>query len=1320
MTGKGRELADVMERRKVDILCVQETRWKGSKARSIGAGFKLFYYGVDSKRNGVGVVLKEELVRNVLEVKRVSDRVMSLKLEIEGVMLNVVSGYAPQVGCELEEKERFWSELDEVMESIPTGERVVIGADFNGHVGEGNSGDEEVMGKFGVKERNLEGQMVVDFAKRMDMAVVNTYFQKREEHRVTYKSGGRRTQVDYILCRRGNLKEISDCKVVVGESVARQHRMVVCRMTLMVCKKKRSKIEKKTKWWKLKKEECCEEFRQKLRQALGGQVLLPDDWETTAEVIRETGRKVLGVSSGRRKEEKETWWWNEEVQDSIQRKRLAKKKWDMDRTEENRQEYKELQRRVKREVSKAKQKAYDELYTRLDTREGEKDLYRLARQRDRDGKDVQQVRVIKDRDGRVLTSEESVQRRWKEYFEELMNEENEREKRVEGVNSVEQKVDKIRKDEVRKALKRMKCGKAVGPDDIPVEVWKCLGEAAVEFLASLFNRVLESERMPEEWRRSVLVPIFKNKGDVQSCSNYRGIKLMSHTMKLWERVVEARLRKVVEICEQQYGFMPRKSTTDAIFALRILMEKYRDGQRELHCVFVDLEKAYDRVPREELWYCMRKSGVAEKYVRVVQDMYERSRTVVRCAVGQTEEFNVEVGLHQGSALSPFLFAIVMDQLSEEVRQESPWTMMFADDIVICSESREQVEENLERWRFALERRGMKVSRSKTEYMCVNEREGSGTVRLQGEEVKKVQEFKYLGSTVQSNGECGKEVKKRVQAGWNGWRKVSGVLCDQKISARIKGKVYRTVVRAAMLYGLETVSLRKRQESELEVAELKMLRFSLGVTRLDRIRNEYIRGTAHVGRLGDKVREARLRWFGHVQRREAPSGFSQKEKKPTESITMQKNNILDDIQKLRLEIETVMSEIHTMESNEENKNIIMSRMFLCGKKKFNMDPGIQYLLDNDLLNETPEAVAEFLYKEDGLNKTAIGNFLGERQVLAPLSTPSSVTLFLLRYSLRSEEFHLQILKAFVDLHEFSDLNLVQALRQFLWSFRLPGEAQKIDRMMEAFAQRYCTCNNGVFQSTDSCYILSFAIIMLNTSLHNPNVKEKPTLEAFISMNRGLDHGGDLPRDLLTKLYESISSEPFKIPVDDGNDLTHTFFNPDREGWLLKEGGRVKTWKRRWFILTDSCLYYFQYTTDKEPKGIIPLENLSIREVDDPHKQFCFELFMPHGKGQKIKACKTDPDGKVVVGKHSAYKIKASSAEERDDWVQAISNSKWYSVVRMVPTCSYACLTTSGHALNEMTNGVLGYFLPDLDQCIIELLDSLRCNLAASDGLLEVIL
>ncbi|KAF3698136.1 Craniofacial development protein 2 p97 bucentaur protein [Channa argus] len=100
------------------------------------------------------------------------------------------------------------------------------------------------MGKFGLQDRNAEEQMVLDFAKRMEMAVENSFFQKRQEHRVMYKSGGRRTQVDYILCRRCNLKEISDCKVLVGESVARQHRMVVCKMTLVMRRMKR------TKWWR--------------------------------------------------------------------------------------------------------------------------------------------------------------------------------------------------------------------------------------------------------------------------------------------------------------------------------------------------------------------------------------------------------------------------------------------------------------------------------------------------------------------------------------------------------------------------------------------------------------------------------------------------------------------------------------------------------------------------------------------------------------------------------------------------------------------------------------------------------------------------------------------------------------------------------------------------------------------------------------------------------------------------------------------------------------------------------------------------------------
>ena len=264
---------------------------------------------------------------------------------------------------------------------------------------------------------------------------------------------------------------------------------------------------------------------------------------------------------------------------------------------------------------------------------------------------------------------------------------------------------------------------------------------------------------------------------------------------------------------------------------------------------------------------MRKSEIAEKYVRPVHDMYEGSKTVVRCEVGTTESFKVKVGLHQGSALSPYLFAVIMNRLTNEVRREPPWTMLFADDIVICEESREEVDRKLECWRYALERRKMNISLSKTEYLGVNGGNDKETVKMENTKVPRLKEFKYLGSTVQESGSCEREIRRRVLAGWNGWRKVSGVICDRRLPARLKGKVYSSVVIPAMVYGLETVAVTKKQVEAMKVAEMKMLRFAMGVTKKDKIRNEYIRNTVDVERLEMKMREGRLRWYGHVMRRD---------------------------------------------------------------------------------------------------------------------------------------------------------------------------------------------------------------------------------------------------------------------------------------------------------------------------------------------------------------------------------------------------------------------------------------------------------------------
>ena len=125
---------------------------------------------------------------------------MAIKLEVKGSILNIVSVCAPQVNNSMEEKNNFWKDLDGLIESASKEERIVYGADLNGHVGKGNIGDEKIMGRHGAETKNKEGSMVVDFRKRMDLAIVNTYFKKKDEHRVMYKSGGKSTQVDYVMC----------------------------------------------------------------------------------------------------------------------------------------------------------------------------------------------------------------------------------------------------------------------------------------------------------------------------------------------------------------------------------------------------------------------------------------------------------------------------------------------------------------------------------------------------------------------------------------------------------------------------------------------------------------------------------------------------------------------------------------------------------------------------------------------------------------------------------------------------------------------------------------------------------------------------------------------------------------------------------------------------------------------------------------------------------------------------------------------------------------------------------------------------------------
>ncbi|GJV65767.1 retrovirus-related pol polyprotein LINE-1 [Tanacetum coccineum] len=272
-------------------------------------------------------------------------------------------------------------------------------------------------------------------------------------------------------------------------------------------------------------------------------------WNTLASIIKDAAKDTLGVAIGTSKThtaQRECWWLCEEVQSTVAvkqarfRELLSYREGNEDERLRALERYKEAKRQAKKAVAQPER---------------------------RRRRDLGNICFIKDEEGQTITGEEEIKKRWEEYFSSLFN---------------------MREPE----------GHEEGQDQIPIEAWKSLGDEGSFWITILFNKTFTSARMPEEWRLSEVIPIFKNKGNPQVCSNYRGIKLFGHTMKLWERVIERRLRTETLVSKNQFGFMPERSSVEAIHLIRSLMEKYKERQRDLHMAFLDLEKAYDSIPRD--------------------------------------------------------------------------------------------------------------------------------------------------------------------------------------------------------------------------------------------------------------------------------------------------------------------------------------------------------------------------------------------------------------------------------------------------------------------------------------------------------------------------------------------------------------------------------------------------------------------------------------------------------------------------------------------------------------------------------------------------
>ncbi|GJW28206.1 hypothetical protein Tco_0045081 [Tanacetum coccineum] len=248
-------------------------------------------------------------------------------------------------------------------------------------------------------------------------------------------------------------------------------------------------------------------------------------WNARASIIKDAAKNALGVAirtSKTHTAQRESWWLCEEVRAIVKVKQARFREllscWEGNEEERLRdhERYKEAKRQAKKVVAQAKEKAYEDLYKKLDSKEGANDIFRIAKARERRIRDLGDICFIKDEEGRTITDEEQIKKRWGEYFSSLFNA-MEREGPGEGVGPSRQPhpecyYSRISQAEVRTALWKMGRNKVVGPDQIPIEAWRSLGDEGIFCLTNLFNKIFTSAKMPKEWRLSEVIPILKNKG----------------------------------------------------------------------------------------------------------------------------------------------------------------------------------------------------------------------------------------------------------------------------------------------------------------------------------------------------------------------------------------------------------------------------------------------------------------------------------------------------------------------------------------------------------------------------------------------------------------------------------------------------------------------------------------------------------------------------------------------------------------------------------------------------------------------------------------
>lgn len=767
--------------------------------------------------------------------------------------MKIICCYAPTSTADDSEIEVFYTSIEPLLQQKTT--YTFICGDFNAKLGKGEDG-EKYMGKFGLHQRNDRGHRLAEFAEAEQMYVMNSFFKKRPNKRWTWEApnGVIRNEIDFIL---------TDCKRLVHdvETIGRKyfdtfsdHRPIRAKIKIdeKLEEKLRAISNHKVKSVEIDKNAFTDQIDQK-EWKINTDVDINIDYDFFVKQLLDCKKNATTpVPTPNR---------NRLSASTLD---LLKKRKEL-KTSGNNEEYKntckELRVKIKEDYDKYRQiKIQETVYAKLSLKKTEKELNLK-----------QSIPVaLLDQNGNRKTRRDEIEKVVQTFYEDLFSSQT----HIEQPNiEVRETIQDILPEEVELGLKQMQTGRSAGLDNIYSEDIKAGGYTLYKAIAERISLYLKIGKIPNSWKTSKTVLLFK-KGNTEDIKNYRPICLLSHIYKLMTRIILNRIQRTLEEngSREQAGFKRGYSTIDHIHTVTQVTEKCTEYQQPLCFLFIDFKKAFDTVEHNAVLKSLIDQGIDPSYVRIIQDI--NSNTSTQITMFNTPiKIQINRGVRQGDVISPNLFTSTLQTMLGKIQLkgginidgEKLQILLFADDIILISETPKELETMLNQIHQESNKIGLEIHPQKTQWMKNNFCNTSYTITLNNTVIEKVDSYKYLGQTLTMNNDIAIEIRNRKKAAWMGFNKIKDVITDQHIDMAKRADVFNTHILPALTYGGETWNTTQKEEESLRVTQRAIERRMCKISRLEHIRNTEIRERTKVKDVVEVIYGNKKRWAGHVAR-----------------------------------------------------------------------------------------------------------------------------------------------------------------------------------------------------------------------------------------------------------------------------------------------------------------------------------------------------------------------------------------------------------------------------------------------------------------------